>query len=159
MTEMEWVRIERTFDAPIEKVWDMWTKASLFQQWYGPQGMAVPVAELNVQVGGRRKVCMEMRSPERTMTMWFTGEYTEVSRPNRLAYTESMCDEKGNMLSPESMGMPPGHPETTEVIVELSESDGKTRLKLTHVGVPKDSGGAGGWDQAMDKLAALADSA
>ncbi len=152
--DLEWLRIERTFDAPIEKVWAMWTDPALFAQWYGPNGMEVPVAEMDVAPGGRRKICMSMKTPERTMTMWFIGEYKEVNAPVRLVYTESMCDENGDLISPQAMGMPEGHPETTEVIVELSSDGGKTKLKLTHVGVPADSGGAGGWAQAVDKLAA-----
>ena len=153
--EFEWVVIERVFESSIEAVWEMWTQPDLFKQWYGPIGMSVPVAEMDVVVGGKRKVCMSMTQPDRTMTMWFTGEYKEIKAPTRLVYTESMCDEDGNILSPESMGMPAGHPETTEVIVELSEEGSKTHMKLIHVGVPAGSGGAGGWGQAFDKLAAL----
>ena len=50
------------------------------------------------------------------------------------------------------MGMPDGHPETTEVIVELDAVDGKTKMTMTHVGVPADSPGASGWNMAFDKL-------
>ena len=89
------------------------------------------------------------------MTMWFCGEYKEIQPPTRLVYTESMCDEDGNILSPQSMGMPEGHPEITEIIVELSKQDAKTHMKMVHIGVPANSRGAGGWGQAIDKLAAL----
>ena len=71
--EMDWVRIERVLEAPIERVWDMWTDPALFAQWYGPNGMTIPIAEMDVAVGGRRKICMKMEMPDRTMTMWFTG--------------------------------------------------------------------------------------
>lgn len=151
-TEMDWLRIEREFEAPIETVWRMWVDAELFKQWYGPKGMNVPVAEMDVSEGGQRKICMQM--PGQEMSMWFIGEYKEVVIPTRLVYTESMCDEDGNIISPETMGMPAGHPEITEVIVELAEKNGKTLMKMTHVGVPADSRGAGGWAQAIDKLAA-----
>ena len=154
-TDMDWVRIDRTFDASIETVWSMWTDPALFSQWYGPKGMSVPVAEMDVAVGGVRKICMEMKRPDGAMKMWFIGEYKEVSAPTRLVYTESMCDEDGNILSPQSMGMPEGHPEVTEIVVELSFKDGKTEMKMTHVGVPAGSRGAGGWEQAFDKLADL----
>ena len=50
--------------------------------------------------------------------------------------------------------MPDGHPTTTEVVVELDDHDGKTKMVLTHVGVPADSPGAMGWNMALDKLAA-----
>ena len=153
--ENEWVAIERVFDAPIETVWKMWTDPALFQQWYGPNGMKVPVAERDVVIGGARKICMQMERPDRTMTMWFSGEYKDVQEPTRLVYTESMCDEGGNIISPQSMGMPEGHPEVTEIIIELSEDNGKTRMKMVHIGVPADSGGGGGWTQAIDKLAVL----
>ena len=153
----KWVQVEREFDAPIETIWNMWTDADLFKQWYGPMGMSVPIAEMDVTVGGTRKVCMEMKSPERTMSMWFIGVYKEINQPSRLVYTESMCDADGNIIPPQAMGMPEGHPDITEVIVELSESGGKTLMKMTHKGVPEGSAGDGGWNQAIDKLAELVD--
>ncbi|MGB3379315.1 MAG: SRPBCC domain-containing protein [Allopontixanthobacter sediminis] len=152
-----WVEIQREFDAPIEDVWAMWTKPELFSQWYGPNGMSVPSAEMDVTVGGARKICMEMSLQDRRMTMWFTGVYKEVTPPKRLVYTESMCDADGTVISPQSMGMPKGYPEVTEVIVELSQREGKTLMKMFHIGVPAGSAGEGGWNQAFDKLTALVD--
>lgn len=148
------VVIERIFNAPIDFVWQLWTVAEQFQKWYGPQGATIPIAQMDVRVGGKRLICMEMRRPDRTMQMWFTGEYKEVVPTTRLVYTDSMADEEGNLLSPQAMGMPAGHPETTEVIVALADLGGSTKMVLTHVGVPADSGGAGGWNMAFDKLAA-----
>lgn len=153
MTDVQWVRIERSFDASIETVWRMWTEAALFEQWYGPNGMSTSVEQMDVTVGGIRKFCMKMQTPDRDMTMWFVGQYEEITPPSKLVYTESMSDENGNILSPASMGMPEGHPEVTKVVVELKETDGKTKMTMTHIGVPADSGGAGGWAQAMDKFA------
>ena len=86
--------------------------------------------------------------------MWFTGEYREVAKNERLVYTESMSDKNGNVLSPSDMGMPPGHPATTEVIVELEDLGGRTKMVLTHTGIPADSPGAAGWAMALSKLAA-----
>ncbi|MGI9437476.1 MAG: SRPBCC family protein [Geminicoccaceae bacterium] len=151
----DWVRIERQFDAPIEAVWNMWADPELFRQWYGPKGFSVPVAEMNVVVGGIRKICMEMKTPESTMSMWFTGIYKEVAAPSRLVYTESMCDADGNIIPPQEMGMPEGHPDITEVIVDLSERNGKTVMTMVHKGIPAGSAGEGGWNQAFDKLGSL----
>ena len=151
--EQSWVEIERVFEAPVADVWRMWTDPELFKSWYGPNGMSVPVAEMDLSVGGTRKVCMEMTSAERSMSMWFIGVYKEITEPTRLVYTESMCEEDGTLISPQAMGMPEGHPDITEVIVELSEVDGKTRMRMVHIGVPEGSAGEGGWNQAFDKLA------
>ncbi len=146
------VRIERTLEAPVGLVWQMWTEPDHFKAWYGPTGARVPVANIELAVGGTRHVCMEMETPKGPMTMWFVGQHQEIVVNERLVYTESMSDENGNVLSPAAMGMP-GHPETTEVIVELEDLGGSTRMVLTHVGIPADSGGAGGWAMALDKLA------
>ncbi len=153
--QQDWVRIEREFDAPLQLVWQMWTDPELFKQWYGPNGMSVPTAEMDVTVGGARKICMAMQSPERSMSMWFTGLYKEVNAPHRLVYTESMCDEAGNIIPPQSMGMPDDFPDITEVTVELSEVGDKTRMIMVHVGVVEGTAGAGGWNQAFDKLVVL----
>ncbi len=147
-----WVRIVRNFNAPADLVWRMWTDPSLFQKWYGPMGFEVPVAEIDLRVGGTRKICMEMKTPDKAMRMWFTGVYKEIIEPSRLVYTESMCDEDGNLLSPQDMGMPEGSPDITEVIVDLLEVDGKTTMTMVHRGVPEGSAGEGGWMQAFDKM-------
>jgi uncharacterized protein YndB with AHSA1/START domain len=151
-TAQDSVVIERIFDAPVSLIWQLWTDAAHFKHWYGPQGMSIPVANMDVRVGGKRLVCMAMEMPDRSMKMWFTGEYLEVTPTTRLVYTDSMADEHGNVVSPQAMGMPEGHPETTEVIVELEDLGGRTKMVMTHVGVPAGSGGAGGWAQAFDKL-------
>lgn len=117
--------------------------------------MSVPYAQMDLVAGGTRRICMEMHSPERTMSMWFTGVHKEVSPPSRLVYTESMCDADGVIIPPQSMGMPEGHPDITEVIVELSVADGKTLMTMTHAGIPVGSAGAGGWNQSIDKLSGV----
>jgi uncharacterized protein YndB with AHSA1/START domain len=152
---LESVVIERSFDAPIDLIWRMWTEPDHFKAWYGPQGATIPVAKMDVRVGGNRLVGMEMETPNGLMQMWFTGTHREVVKNERLVYTESMSDESGNVLSASDMGLPEGHPTTTEVIVELKEIGGRTRMVMTHVGIPKDSPGAAGWTMAFDKLAAL----
>ncbi|WP_366141519.1 SRPBCC domain-containing protein [uncultured Sulfitobacter sp.] len=50
------------------------------------------------------------------------------------------------------MGMPDGHPDITEVIVDLKEANGKTTMTMVHVGVPEGSAGDGGGNQAFDSL-------
>ena len=144
------VVIERTFDAPADLIWQMWTDPEHFKAWYGPDGASIPTAKMDVRVGGRRLVCMEVQSPGGPMQMWFTGEYREVVPNEHLVYTESMSDENGNVAP----GLAEGHPETTEVRVELLEVGGRTRMVMTHSGVPADSPGAAGWAMAFKKLAA-----
>jgi uncharacterized protein YndB with AHSA1/START domain len=146
------VVVERTFDAPVELIWQLWTDPRHFKAWYGPLGASVPVANHDVRVGGKRLVCLEMQTPNGEMQMWFTGEFTEVVPNRRLVYTDSLSDSEGNVVSAAAMGMPDGHPDSTEVIVELEDLGGRTKMVMTHVGVPEGSGGAGGWAMAFEKL-------
>jgi uncharacterized protein YndB with AHSA1/START domain len=150
----EAVVIERSFDAPVELVWQMWTDPQHFAGWCGPIGATIPVAKMDVRVGGRRLVSMEVQTPGGLVQMWFTGEFREVVENRRLVYTESMSDENGNVVSPTDMGMPGEHPTTTEIRVDLEDIGGRTRMVLTHAGIPADSPGAAGWTMALDKLAA-----
>jgi uncharacterized protein YndB with AHSA1/START domain len=149
------VVIERSFDAPVDLIWKLWTDPEHFKAWYGPDGASIPVAKLDVRVGGHRLVCMEVQTPNGPMQMWFTGEYLEVVENQRLVYTEAMSDEHGNISIDESA--PPGHPQTTEVRVELEDLGGRTRMVMTHVGIPADSPGAAGWTMAFAKLASYVD--
>lgn len=146
------VVLERTFDAPIDLVWQAWTEGEHFAQWYGPEGFTIPVAEMDATPGGRRHVCMA--SPDGSMKMWFVGEYKVVEPTTRLVYTEAMSDEDGNLLSPAAMGMPGDEPMITEVTVELTADGDRTNVVMTHAGIPADSPGAQGWAMALDKLAA-----
>jgi uncharacterized protein YndB with AHSA1/START domain len=150
------VVIERTFDAPVAVMWQMWTDPEHFKNWYGPTGASIPVAKMDVRVGGARLVSMEMLTPKGPMQMWFTGEYLDVVENERLVFTESMADKDGNVMSPSDMGIPEGHPTTTEVRVELDDIGGRTRMVLTHVGIPSGSPGEAGWVMAFDRLAAYA---
>ena len=86
------------------------------------------------------------------MKMWSTGEYTEVVPNKRLVYTDSMADENGNVVSPSAQGMDDTeYPTTTEVTVMLEDLGGRTKMVMTHAGVP--AGAADGWEQAFTKMA------
>jgi uncharacterized protein YndB with AHSA1/START domain len=146
--------IERTFDVPVNLIWQMWTQPEHFKNWYGPKGFTVPVAEMDVRVGGKHLFCMERQTPDGSMKMWSTGEYREVVPNERLVYTDSIADEHGNVVSPSAYGMNDEYPVTTEVTVLLEDLDGRTKMVVTHAGVPANEGGANaGWEQAFAKMA------
>jgi uncharacterized protein YndB with AHSA1/START domain len=148
------VVIEREIDAPVELVWKMWTEPNHFAAWYGPAGATIAVAEMDVRVGGTRRVCMEMPGQGAPIRMWFVGEYLEVDEPRRLVYTDSIADDEGKLIAPGEMGMDESHPSETLVRVELEDAGGATKIVLTHRGISAGSAGAVGWAMALDKLTA-----
>lgn len=88
----EAVLIERLFKAPIEMIWDMWTRPEQFNKWYSPEGFTISITELDVRVGGKRLVSMEMASPDGNRRMCTVGEHLELEPKTRLAYTETPSD-------------------------------------------------------------------
>ena len=72
-----------------------------------------------------------------------------------LGYTEAMADADGNAMTPEQMGMPPGTPTETSIVVELVDFVDRTKMTMTHHGVPADSPGGQGWAMAIDKMESL----
>ena len=148
------VVIERSFDAPVDAIWEMWTDPEHFKEWFGPTGATIPVAKMDVRVGGSRLICMEVQTPAGPRSMWFAGEYLQVVANTLLVYTEFISDANGNAVSPSEMGMGDGHPTKTEVRVELEQLGGVTKMVMTHFGIPSDSPGAAGWTIALDKLEA-----
>ena len=121
------VVIERSFDAPVDLIWQMWTDPEHFEKWYGPDGSTILVAKMDVRVGGARLIGMEVQTPNGLMQMWFAGEYREVVENERLVYTEFTSDKNGDESSPAEMGPPDGHPNTTEVHVEASRTSAGAR--------------------------------
>jgi len=107
---------------------------------------------MELVVGGARLVSMEVMTPNGPMKMWFTGKHLEIVENQRLVYTEAMCDENGNVMSPADMGMPADHPSATTITVELEALEYGTKLVLEHAGIPEGSPGEAGWIMAFDKL-------
>jgi uncharacterized protein YndB with AHSA1/START domain len=88
------VRIERTFDAPAEDVFDAWTNVEVIKRWFRPAGgWQEPSAEVDLRVGGTIRVVM--RDPDGE-PVEASGEYTLIERPHRLAFTWTFDDDPSN---------------------------------------------------------------
>jgi uncharacterized protein YndB with AHSA1/START domain len=54
------LRIERTFQAPIEKVFDAWTDEDVLRRWlHADPRWDTPVAEVDLGVGGQIRIVMQ----------------------------------------------------------------------------------------------------
>lgn len=132
------LRIERTFDASAEEVFDAWTNAEVLRRWFhaGPD-WDTPTAEVDLRVGG--KVRVAMREPDGTEHA-MGGEFTLIDRPGRLAMTWTFDDwpEKQQMIE-----------------LELTERDGRTTVVLINSGIDTEQHRAeqqGGWKDCLDSL-------
>jgi uncharacterized protein YndB with AHSA1/START domain len=89
------VRLERTYDAPAELIWELWTTAAGLDEWFAPSGFETRVTELELRPGGQLRYTMTATAPEQVAFLERGGmplaielrkTFTEVSPPTRLAY-------------------------------------------------------------------------
>jgi uncharacterized protein YndB with AHSA1/START domain len=121
-TETASLRLERTFDAPPEAVFDAWTNPEVLKRWWrASAAMRTSLAEIDLRVGGAYRLSME--DPQAGTVHTVSGEYSEVIRPQRLVY--SWCWEQG--------GAETGHVST--VSVEFLGDGERTTVVLEHSGL------------------------
>jgi uncharacterized protein YndB with AHSA1/START domain len=145
--------ITRIFDAPHELVWKAWTEPERSMRWWGPKNFTSPVSKIDLRVGGTYLNCM--RSPE-GQDYWSTGVYREIVPMERIVYTDSFADEKGNVVPATHYGMGPDFPLEMLVSVTFEEDGGRTKMTLRHVGIPAGRMSElteAGWNESFDKLA------
>jgi uncharacterized protein YndB with AHSA1/START domain len=117
--------INRSFDAPIDLMYDMWTKPEHFSQWLAPKGFSMKYGRADIRPGGSSFYTMASAG----LTMHGRAEYREMEKPRRIVYTQQFCDENENVSR---HPLAPTWPETMLTVVEFaSESLQRTRVTIT----------------------------
>ncbi|MDB5763728.1 MAG: hypothetical protein JWQ21_2723 [Herminiimonas sp.] len=150
--------INRTFDVPIDVMFEMWTNPKHFSQWLPPTGFQMEFIKAEIKPGGSTFYCMQGGD----MKMYGRAAYLEIERPHRLLYTQQFCDEKGNISR---HPMAPTWPATMLTTVSLTE-EGANRTRVTVTWEPHGAttreeletfinakgGMTQGWTGSFDKL-------
>jgi len=136
------LRIERTFDAPVERVFEAWTSEEVLRRWlHGMPDWETPTAEVDLRVGGRIRIVM--RDPSDGTEAGATGEYKAIEAPYRLVFAWIWDDE-------------PEQPQLIEL--DFSERDGKTTVLMTNSSIPtheRRESQHRGWEVCNDNLERL----
>jgi uncharacterized protein YndB with AHSA1/START domain len=80
------ITIERTFNAPIEDVWELWTTKEGIESWWGPEGFATEVRKIDLRPGGELDYNMIAVAPDQIEFMKKAG--MPATTPSRVTYTE-----------------------------------------------------------------------
>jgi uncharacterized protein YndB with AHSA1/START domain len=142
----ETLRLERTFQAPAQAVFDAWTSEEVMRRWFhGEHAWETPEAKVDLRLGGDVRVVM--RDPGKGTEHGGGGYYTEIDPPRRLAFTWTWDDEADR-----------------ETLLELdfAEADGVTTVTLTHSRLRNRESvlsHEGGWSNALDNLERALDAA
>ena len=145
------IEVRRTLNATPQQVFDAWTRAELVALWWGPEGFATTITELDLCIGGR--FCFEMYSPKGSHST-MAGVYQVVDAPHRLAFTMSehcMCE------LPEDV-----QPQRTPTLVVVSFHEvapQRTEVVIHHTGLNPSFAPLAkhGWPSSLTKLGAVLD--
>lgn len=132
--------IRRTFDAPAEVVFALWTEVEHYKAWMGPVGYECRHAEIDLRVGGAYRTMIYSLQDEDEN--WFGGVYKEIDAPRRLVFTHAW--EQG-----------PSKGVETVVTIVLTERDGQTEQVFHQTGFRTADARdrhLGGWARAFDCL-------
>lgn len=135
----EILTLNRTFDAPRERVFDAFTRKEALEAWFGPEGFTVPSCALDPRPGGRYRI--EMHGPQGGVHI-VTGVYREVSPPERLVFTWAWLE--GASSGPETL-----------VTLTFAARNGRTEMTLVQTGFPTVSmrdAHEGGWSSSLADL-------
>ena len=115
--------INRTFDAPLETLFDVFTDPKHVAKWMPPTGFDMQYLKADIRPGGTSFYVM---SGAGGMKMYGKASYREISKPNRIVYTQIFCDEKENITRHPAA---PTWPETMLTTVTFeAEGPSKTRV-------------------------------
>ena len=140
--------IKRLLNATPELAFQAWTLPEHIRHWMRPEpGMEVPLAVMDLRVGGRFRI--QMRKPDGE---FFTaaGEIREVKPPERLVYTWDWEKDGSGTEFGELEGKP------SLITVEFIKRGRQTEFVLTHTRfatMESRDNHAHGWSNAVDSLA------
>ena len=153
--------INRTFDAPLETMFEMWTNPAHLSKWLPPPGFDMQYLRADIKPGGSAFFSMSGNG----ITMYGRAKYLEIKRPERIVYTQQFCDQHENISRHPKA---PTWPETMLTTVQFS-SEGPDRTRVTVTWEPygpttpaelemflvSRGGMTQGWTGSFDKLEAL----
>jgi uncharacterized protein YndB with AHSA1/START domain len=131
------LRLERTFRASAQRVFEAWTSEEVLRLWWHAEhDWETPHAEIDPRVGG--VIRATMRNPHDGSEHGGGGVFTVLERPRRLAFTWTWTDVADEQL----------------IEVEFHEHEGETTVILTNRGL-RDADlddHREGWQNSFDNL-------
>ncbi len=106
--------VRRTIRAPVERVFNAWTRPEHLMQWWGPRPVRCSSAEVDLRVGGHYRIANQF--PDGNI-LWIVGEFEQVKPPHKLVYT---------------WRLEPGLPSSERVTVRFEPREGGTEVIVVH---------------------------
>lgn len=88
------IKVERSFNAPVDLVWAAWTEPDILDQWWAPKPWRAETKSMDFREGGRWLYCMVGPEGERH---WALFEYKSIVPQKHYSGLDAFCDENGNI--------------------------------------------------------------
>jgi uncharacterized protein YndB with AHSA1/START domain len=152
--------IARSFEASIEKMYDMWTNPEHLAQWLPPTGATLQFIRAEPRAGGSSLYAMTFTGGK---PIYGLVKYMSMERPHRIVYTQHFCDADERVIRPPffenwplamltTVEFAAEGPDTTRVTVRWEPQDA-TPADIAEF-VRQRTGMTGGWTGSFDKLEA-----
>ena len=109
------------FDAPVERVWQLWADARQLERWWGPPSHPATVEEHDLTPGGAVSYFLTGPDGQKSRGWW---RVTAADPPTSLELVDGFADQDGTPIA--------GEP-TTTIQVRLGGHDGGTRMEVRAV--------------------------
>lgn len=140
------IRIERTFDAPRELVWDCFIDPELVTEWLGPRYLKMRVDHYDIREGGSYRY---IHSDDQGNEYVFFGEVLEIERPEFIVQTFNFIMEPQPPPAIDRADFESLSPEQTRVITTSTFESKDLRDGMLQSGMEK--GVTEGYEQ-LDEL-------
>jgi len=137
--------LERTLDAPLEKVFAFISKTEHLLKWWGPEGVFLADREISFEQTGPWTSTMQNGEGQQHKV---SGQVTHVDPPHSIGFTWAWHDEN------DKRGV-----ESHVTIKLVPSQNGGTALTLNHVDLPDEDSAKNhtmGWGSSLNKLEKLA---
>lgn len=152
------IEVTRTFYAPVEMVWKVWTDPELVKRWWGPKHYISPFAKIDFQEGSKSIVSMKAPKEMGGQEFYSVWEYVKIIPLKSIELIQSLSDKDGNKTDPVKLGMPSDFPIDIKTVVTFKEvTHSKTEMTVTeyaNFGTISNFAQIG-LEQSMDKMAAI----
>ena len=116
--------LTRTFDAPRDLIFRVWTEPDHLARWFGPKGTSIVKADMDLRPGGSYHYGLGMPDGK---VMWGLWNFVEVQSPEKIVLVQHFSDEKRGVTR---HPFAPDWPLKTLSSTTLTKVNGKTLLKL-----------------------------
>jgi len=152
---MKNLTLNRSFSAPIEKVWEALTKADELKKWWCPPSFQASHISVDLKEGGIFGYCFKNSEGQE---FWGRGVYQTIEQPKFLSWLDTFTDSKGNPVPSSHYGMPGDKIIESLVEFSLTSENGITTMNMVAENPYDDSmleSMTKGWNGMFDNLEAL----